>query len=147
MKSRDFYSNCVPSRIENIGIVVNGLLHCLQDGYGDLNENTLFELKVVLNEVMINAVRHGNGEDESKSVKVDARVSQRGVISIVVEDEGCGYDFDDTCNLRKPCCERSEPLEMSEGGRGIMIVRSLCDTVKVNAKGNKIVIVKRIMKV
>jgi len=35
---------------------------------------------------------------------------------------------------------------MSESGRGIMIVKSLCDKVKVNRKGNKIIILKSIEK-
>lgn len=147
MKRLDIYSTCVPSTINNVGIVVKDLIHSLQNCYGDVNDCTLFELKVILNEILINAVRHGNREDEKKFVKVNAGVSGHDIMFIIVEDEGGGYDFSDACRCRKPCCETADPLEMSENGRGIMIIRSLCDNVKVNAKGNKIVIAKSIVRV
>lgn len=144
MKSRGIYSTCVPSSINSIAIIVNELIHNLQNNYGNINDGTLFELKVILNEVLINAVRHGNREDERKIVKVDAGISGHDVMFIIVEDEGGGYDFTDTCSCSKPFCDMTDPLEVSESGRGIMIVRSLCDNVKVNARGNKIVIAKSI---
>ena len=147
VKSLDIYNTCVPSSINSISIVVNELINNLQNGYGDINDNTLFELKVILNEVLINAVRHGNMEDEKKIVKVNACVSGQDVMFITVEDEGGGYDFRDTCSCNKPFCSIFDPLETSESGRGIMIVRSLSDKVKVNAKGNKIVIAKSIARV
>ena len=146
MKSQDIYSACVPSSVNSIGIVVDELINSLKNCYGAVNDCTLFELKVILNEVLINAVRHGNREDENKLVKVDAGVSGQGVICIVVEDEGGGYDFNNTCRCHKPFCEVTDPLEATENGRGIMIIRSLCDNVKVNAKGNKIIIFKSIIK-
>ena len=146
LKSRGIYSTCVPSSINSIAIIVNELIHSLQNCYGNINDCTLFELKVILNEVLINAVRHGNREDERKIVKVDAGISGQGVMFIIVEDEGSGYDFRDTCSCSKPFCDMTDPLKASESGRGIMIVRSLCDNVKVNARGNKIVIAKSIVR-
>ena len=146
MKSLDIYKTCVPSRMNCIGMVVNELIKCLQNSYEGVNDCTLFELKVILNEILINAVRHGNQEDEKKFVKVDAGVSGHGVMFIIVEDEGGGYDFVHTCNGSKPSCDVTDPLYMSESGRGIMIVRGLCDKVKVNERGNKIVIAKSILR-
>jgi serine/threonine-protein kinase RsbW len=147
LKRLDIYNTCMPSTISSIGIVVKDLIHSLQICYGEVSDCTLFELRVILNEILINAIRHGNREDETKCIKVEAGISGPGVMFIIVEDEGGGYNFHDTCSCRKPYCEMADPLEMSENGRGIMIVRSLSDSVKVNAKGNKIVIVKSIYKV
>ncbi len=144
MKSRDIYSTSVPSSLSSIGKVVEEFIVNLQSNYGTVNDCTLFELKVILNEVLINAVRHGNGEDISKIVKVDASITRHGTVFIIVEDEGGGYDFDYICGHRKPVHETINPMDMSECGRGIMIVRSLCDNVKVNARGNKIILAKNI---
>lgn len=138
------YSTSVPSSLNSISKVVDEFVCNLRNSYGKVSECTLFELKVILNEVLINAIRHGNGEDISKCVKVDARITGQGTISIIVEDEGGGYDFNHICNNRKPLCDEADPLGMCENGRGIMIVRSLCDNVKVNAKGNKIILAKKI---
>lgn len=147
MKSLRIYNTCIPSSVNSIKIVVGELINSLQSGYGGLNDCTLFELKVILNEILINAVRHGNKDDEGKSVKVNAGVSEQGLMFIIVEDEGCGYDYINTCSCRKPCCEMTDPLNITENGRGIMIIRGLCDMVKVNSKGNKIIITKSITKI
>ena len=145
MESQDIYSTCVPSSITFIGTVVRELLDRLKSSYSDISECTLFELKVILNEVLVNAVKHGNKEDEKKQVKIEAGISRNGMMYIIVEDEGCGYDFAGACNCCKPFREGTDPLEISECGRGVMILKSLCDNVKVNARGNKIVLTKNIL--
>ncbi len=144
MKSHDVYSNFVPSSINSIRTVTEDLIHSLQQNYGALNDSTLFELKVILNELLINAIRHGNLEDENKNVKINAGIDIYGNLYIIIEDEGFGYDYCHICDRLKPFCDDTEPSDATENGRGIMILRSLCDTVKVNSKGNKIVILKKI---
>lgn len=146
MKSLEIYKACIPSSVNSIGLVVSELINSLQSGYGCLNDCTLFELKVLLNEILVNAVRHGNKDDEGKRVKVNAGVSEQGLMFLIVEDEGCGYNYINTCSCHKPCCEMTNPLNMPENGRGIMIIRGLCDRVRVNSRGNKIIITKSILK-
>lgn len=144
MKNLEIFSASVPSSINSIGKVVDEFITKLQCSYGAVNECILFELRVILNEVLINAIRHGNREDVNKIVKVDAGISGRGMIFIIVEDEGCGYDFDQVCNCRDSLFDITDLQDMNECGRGIKIVRSLCDHVKVNAKGNKIILAKNL---
>jgi len=134
----------VPSRISCIGTVVEEFLTSLQNNFGLINELTLFEIKVILNEVLLNAVRHGNGEDEQKLVKVRAEVNRAGKMILVVEDEGTGYNYDDVCRCQKPCCGEEDPMEISEHGRGIIIIKGLSDKVEINERGNRIVISKSI---
>jgi serine/threonine-protein kinase RsbW len=140
----DFYSTHVPSRISCIGTVVNEFIISLQNSYGCLDDLIIFELKVILNEVLLNAVRHGNGEDEHKLVKVRAGVNRMGNMVLVVEDEGTGYNYNDVCNCRKPCCGIEDPMEISEHGRGIIIIKGLSDKVEINERGNRIIISKNI---
>jgi len=144
LKSLKVYSNLVPSSINNIGIVVDGLLNSLQNICGQLNDTTLFDLKVILNELLINAILHGNSENENKTVRISADIADKSELYIIIEDEGCGYDYTRLCSEQAlhPC--DTEPDNVCECGRGIRIVRSLCDQVKVNTKGNKIVIMKHI---
>lgn len=145
MKSLKVYSNLVPSNINNIGIIVDGLLNSLQNTCGQLNDTTLFDLKVILNELLINAIMHGNRESESKSVKINADITNENILYIIIEDEGCGYDYSKLCSEQAshPCDTGHE--DACECGRGLKIVKCLCDQVKVNSKGNKIVIEKRII--
>jgi len=144
LKSLNIYKTSVQSSINSVDLVEKELISNLQSNYGKVNDCTLFELKVIINEILKNAIGHGNREESSKCVKVSACVSMKDVMVIVVEDEGCGYDYSETCRCRKPCDEMTCLFKMSECGRGIMLIRALCDTVKVNAKGNKIVVAKSI---
>lgn len=144
MKSIDFYSSFIPSSINNIRIVEDDLLSKLRNCFGELEDSSLFELKVILNEVLINAIQHGNGEDESKKVSINASFAENDLLSIVIEDEGCGYDFAHTCKKLRPFGDDNSQPDIRERGRGILLLKGLCDTLKVNKKGNKVIIMKRI---
>lgn len=149
MKGLNVYKRLVPSRISSIKIVVEELTYNLKQCCDELDECTLFELKVVLNELLVNAIKHGNMDDESKNIKIAAGIVEHRDLFVIVEDEGCGYDFDYTCDNLVPLCEEIESLDVSECaecGRGILIIKSLCDSVRVNTRGNKTVILKRISK-
>jgi serine/threonine-protein kinase RsbW len=144
LKCLNIYANVIPSNINNVRTVVDDLICSLCDCLkGEPNDSVLFDLKVVLNEMLINAIRHGNREDENKMVKIKAGIAVNNLF-IIIEDEGSGYNFKNICKNHKSFNETADLLEIENRGRGIMIVRSLCDRVKVNAKGNKIVILKKI---
>ncbi len=132
----------MPSNINNIGIIVEGLLNSLQEACGPLNDTTLFDLRVILNELLINAIMHGNRESEDKSVRIGAGIADNNKLYITIEDEGCGYDYSKLCSEQaaQPCDTDSESV--CECGRGLKIVKCLCDQVRVNSRGNKIIIMK-----
>ena len=144
MKRRCIYSSNISSELSNVRFVVWELINCLQHNCGELCEEVLFDLKVILNEVLINAILHGNRGDESKRVKIDAGITEKGDVFLVIEDEGTGYDFDEICAKHKSAAANLD--DIIESGRGIMIVKGLCDKIKVNKKGNKIAILKSIEK-
>ena len=127
-----------------IETVVDDLLRSLQNDCGQMYDETIFDLKVILNEVLVNAIMHGNHEDASKRVKIEAGFIDEEDIFLIIEDEGCGYDFKEICKKHRSGITELDHL--NERGRGMMIIKGLCDKVKVNKKGNKIVIVKRIEK-
>ncbi|NLH96982.1 MAG: ATP-binding protein [Clostridiaceae bacterium] len=144
MKSRCIYSSTISSELSNVRLVVEELISCLKRNCGELCEEVLFDFRVILNEVLVNAILHGNHGDESKRVKIDAGTTEKGDVFLIIEDEGSGYDFESVCKKHKTAVTDLE--DMIESGRGIMIVKSLCDKVKVNRKGNKIIILKSIEK-
>ncbi|HOA55514.1 MAG: ATP-binding protein [Acetivibrionales bacterium] len=144
MKSRCIYSTDIPSELSKVRLVVEELISRLQQNCGELCDEVLFDFKVILNEILINAILHGNHGDKSKKVKIDAGVTEKGEVFLIIEDEGSGYDFDEICQKNESSVPN--PDDMIESGRGIMIVKGLCDKVKVNKKGNKITILKRIEK-
>jgi serine/threonine-protein kinase RsbW len=144
LKSRCIYSSNIPSELGKVRFVAEELINCLQHNCSELCEDFLFDLRVILNEVLVNAILHGNHGDESKRVKVDAGIAESGDFYLIIEDEGSGFDFDGICKQHKTTVTSLD--DMIESGRGIMIIKGLCDKVKVNKKSNKIIIYKRIEK-
>jgi serine/threonine-protein kinase RsbW len=147
LKALDIYNNSIPSNLDKISGIVSDVINNLQNDGHLLDECTLFELKVILNEVLINAIKHGNKEDESKYVKVNAGIVKDDLLYIVVEDEGMGYGYDCFCINHKAVNEESDICNVMESGRGILIINSLCDNIKVNTRGNKIVLLKTLKRI
>lgn len=134
----------VPGTISSIHSVVKDVVCYFKTYYGTMDECTLFELRVILNELVLNAVKHGNKEDDGKCVVIVAGITKNEDIFLVVKDAGEGYDY-------KCIMQQYENLEDSlidisdikETGRGILIVKSLCDRIRFNKKGNKVMVVKK----
>ncbi|MCX7749426.1 MAG: ATP-binding protein [Clostridia bacterium] len=144
MKALKLYSIKMLSRIENLSLTVNDIINCLQDCCGDFEECALFELKVILNELMINAIKHGNKEDASKTVKVDFGVFKDRYVFFIIEDEGLGYNYECICENNKNRQDFCDLPDMKETGRGILIVKNLCEKMKFNKRGNKVIVVKKL---
>lgn len=126
--------------------LVRDVISYFCDAFGDLEECNLFELKVVLNELILNAIKHGNKGDINKSVKVTAGISNGGFAYFIIEDEGDGYNYK---SLLENDYNRQEELDcigMRETGRGILIVKNLCENIKYSQKGNKVIILKKLCK-
>jgi serine/threonine-protein kinase RsbW len=52
------------------------------------------DIEIALREAVTNAAVHGNHEDPRKHVHVSCRCKAEGEVSIVVKDEGQGFDDD-----------------------------------------------------
>lgn len=96
------------------------------------NNDLMFDIKLILNELVINGALHGNQCVTSKCIKLSLEVKDNK-LTIVVEDEGRGFH----CDLMS-----YNPLEMKSSGRGLVIVNGLSDEFYVD--NNKVVAVKNI---
>ncbi|MDX6438930.1 MAG: serine/threonine-protein kinase RsbW [Gaiellaceae bacterium] len=86
-----------------------------------LPDDTLADLKLALTEACSNSVRHAYGEDEGH---VDISFELRDDRLIVeVADDGSGFEPD--------VAGSNGDDELSEGGLGIAIIRSIADEVEI----------------
>ncbi len=99
---------------------------------GILDPDTFFNTKLILNELMINSVIHGNCGDLDKMINIKVYINKSRVI-IEVTDEGSGICYD-----LKDCGE----FDYLESGRGLMLVEGLSD--KLNVEGNTVTCVQYI---
>ena len=101
-------------------------------GYDD---DTIFALRLSVEEALSNAIRHGNLYDINKKVDIRYSVSPER-IDLYVRDEGQGFDPGVVPDPTAP-----ENLE-SPSGRGIMLMHAYMNQVEFNERGNQIHLVK-----
>ena len=101
-----------------------------------LSEDDLFDLRLCVEESLINAIKYGNRENRELPVKFEAAYSDSEIF-LAVEDRGNGFD---PAKLKDPTQECN--LE-AQSGRGVFLIRKLMDSVSYNAKGNRVEMVKR----
>jgi serine/threonine-protein kinase RsbW len=96
-----------------------------------------FEVEVSLREALVNAVKHGCGNDPNKSVQVTVCCDESRGMLIIVRDPGPGFDLD---SLPSPLIGENV---FASHGRGIFLINQLMDEVRVSGQGTEIHMVKR----
>ena len=104
--------------------------------YG-LDEDTIFDIKLCIEEAVRNAIVHVNKLDKKLWVKINYWV-EGGKINIEIEDEGNGFKAE---SLPDPT---SGSNLLKGSGRGVYLIKKLMDEVRFNASGNKITMVKNL---
>jgi len=97
--------------------------------YEFINGYDTFNLRLIVDELVTNAIQHGNSLDPSKIVKINWKFDYRGIF-IIVEDEGNGFDWED--EMRK-----SKIINLyKKRGRGMLICHNVSNTFFYNKNGN-----------
>src|SRR5258705_7291446 len=81
----------MPSKIQAISPTVDRLMRLIEGS--QCVPGREFDVELALREALGNAVVHGNQEDAEKKVHIRARCGPGKGISIVVTDQGKGFDF------------------------------------------------------
>ncbi|GAB3195040.1 serine/threonine-protein kinase RsbW [Pontibacter aydingkolensis] len=126
----------IPSLIENIR-VVESFIDNSKDEF-EFEDDIYGNIMVAVTESVNNAIRHGNKFDKDKNVYLTLQVDHNQ-LTFEVEDEGPGFDYE---NLPDPTSP--ENLE-NPGGRGIFLMRNLCDQVNFEENGKKVQLVFNII--
>jgi serine/threonine-protein kinase RsbW len=96
---------------------------------------TCWELRLVLEEAIVNGLKHGNGGDPAKQVRVRYMVRPEAVFADV-EDEGAGFnpstvaDPTDPHNWERP------------SGRGLLLMRHYATWLRYHGRGNRLSLCK-----
>ncbi len=85
-------------------------------------DDLLLEVKLILNELVLNSAIHGNELNEEKKVEIEIEIDSNAM-KLLVKDEGEGFLYEKT---------DYDPLELKASGRGLIIVDGLSDEFLVN---------------
>ncbi|MCX7773514.1 MAG: ATP-binding protein, partial [Clostridia bacterium] len=130
-QSKKIYSEIIESDAYQVCQEVKTILNRLQMTSG-INTDQCFDVKVILSELLQNAIKHGNTFDCQKKIRVDVWLQENSrVLGITVKDQGKGFDTLKTMDDRfTQIKEEFDPLNMDESGRGLFIVQNLCDCME-----------------
>jgi anti-sigma regulatory factor (Ser/Thr protein kinase) len=101
-----------------------------------LSDGDYGKAMIAITEMVMNAIVHGNKEDESKLVKVNVEIDEKQM-KIVIEDEGTGFIIADI----------PDPTEiqnlLESHGRGVYIAKALVDKLeyKHNERGTEFTLI------
>ncbi len=116
----------------------------LDELLGVMSRNSVFRdpdeevrMRLCVDEVLVNAIVHGNEMSPDKRVTVTVYKSNDRV-GIRIEDEGPGFDPQDVPDPDDP-----ESL-LLEGGRGVLIITSFMDDVKYYCHGSRVLLVRKL---
>jgi serine/threonine-protein kinase RsbW len=98
-------------------------------------QHDIFSVQLAVEEALMNAIQHGNGQDARKSVRVSCRVAH-DVVQIEIADEGPGFN---PRSLPDPTCP--DRLQYPNG-RGVMLMRAFMSRVEFNDRGNCVLMEK-----
>ena len=102
-----------------------------------IGEAVEFDIRLCLEEALINAMKYGNGLKKELPVELDVEGGPDEV-RITIKDQGPGFDVSKVEN----CTEEKNLYRNS--GRGVYLIHQLMDEVRYNDKGNSLLMVKKI---
>ena len=120
----------MPSEIKAVGPLVQRLMRLIEGSHCVAGEEPAVEL--ALWEALNNAVIHGNRMDGHKLVHVRCRCDSERGISLVVKDQGQGFDPNTVSNPLSP-----ENLS-ADHGRGIWLMRTAMDEILFKHGGTEV---------
>jgi len=91
-----------------------------------LEKKRLFNIMLAISEAFTNALIHGNCFDPDKMVEVTITVNDEAMIADII-DEGKGFNRESSGH--------DYPDLLSEGGRGIGLMRSIADEIVIERSG------------
>ncbi|MDA0313253.1 MAG: ATP-binding protein [Gemmatimonadetes bacterium] len=126
----------IPTDIRSIEHTVEYVMSRCHDCGGQARLLRL-NFRVGLTEALSNAMLYGNGHDPSKSVRVEVTMVG-GRLQARITDQGTGFD---PSSIPDP----TAPDNLLKcGGRGLFLMRQLCDEVSYNDQGNEVTLVLRL---
>lgn len=92
-------------------------------------ERDIFSIRLALEEVLVNAMKHGNQLDPAKFVRGEYSVTDEQ-FDIRIEDEGPGFDPNDV-----PDPTEVDGIERA-CGRGVFLIKHYMSRVEYHGRGN-----------
>ncbi len=134
-KTNDKFEKTINSNIYEVKLLITDALRFI-DSIGEYSDEKRSDIRLVISELLINALYHGNKNDSLRKIKLVITPVQNQQILIEVEDEGKGLN-------RKILKEKKRSGEIKktshdENGRGLMLISELTNRLFTTREGKKV---------
>src|ERR1700675_3031925 len=126
----------MPSKIQAISPLVDRLMGLIERA--KCVPGAECDVELAIREALGNAVVHGNRENPDKKVHIRCRCESANEVSVVVTDEGKGFDF------LKILGNGLAPDPADAHGHGIQLMRAYMDDVRFERGGSEVHMRKRL---
>jgi serine/threonine-protein kinase RsbW len=126
----------MPSKIDAISPLVDRLMLLIE--IAKCVPGAEFDVELAIREALGNAIVHGNQENPDKKVHIRCRCESANQVSVVVTDEGKGFDFLKILGNGLT----SDPADAY--GHGIPLMRAYMDEVRFERGGSEVHMRKRL---
>lgn len=133
-----FFKKTFPSQISHLKPALEEILDYLSHSFPFFSSEDYFDCKLIYDELLVNAIIHGNKNNEKKQVSVTIDIINDNSFSCIIEDEGNGFNYEDLMNKIS-----SKDALYLERGRGIQLVKSLTNELNYNLYKKQIQFTKR----
>jgi len=113
---------------ELTGEIINSI-----EAWRCLSEEEKYEFRIIINELIVNGIIHGNECFCDKVLKVAIYALDDNTVSICIQDEGRGFNYKEI--IEEGCFPCDSALFL-ERGRGLKIVQHICDAIKFSHNGS-----------
>ncbi len=124
----------LPSKLDIVSNFIDDVICALQQGF-PLNGDQVFDIRLVLEEALTNAIKHGN--QNQVDLFVDVNITQEGrKLTFKIGNQGKGFDPE-----KVPDPTQGAGL-LRTSGRGVFLIRKIMDEVAYQDNGRVLVMAK-----
>ena len=109
----------VLSNLDKCKLAISNSITLINNSFNNLKEDELYELKLIFNELIINALKHGNKNNEEKNINVLIKIN-KNIVYGKISDES--YNKETFSKFKN-----NKPNLNLEHNRGICIVNNIAD--------------------
>ena len=135
MRTEARFEKIISSGIYEVKLLIAEAMRYI-DGTGDDSDDKRNDIRLIVSELLLNALYHGNKEQNAKKIILSIEHLKKDRFLIEVEDEGKGLSRK-TLNQKRSLAVSRKP-DFEEHGRGLILVAKLTGGIFAGRKGRKI---------
>lgn len=131
----DKFEKTIDSGMYEIRLLVADAMRYV-DSHVHISDDKRNEIRLIISELLINALYHGNKNNIHKKIRLNMGVTKDDRLLVQVEDEGMGLRR--KVLRQKKTLAQDQRLSLDEGGRGLMLISRLAGSLYTRREGKRI---------